>query len=491
MINFIKKYIKECILYKCIFMDIKTLFNNAENLLNKEVGVVGWVKNCRKQGTGNSFAFIELNDGSTFKNLQIVIDTQKTDDPEKMQDFIRDATNGSSISIIGILVESPAKGQLFELTGRSGTILGDCPTELYPISKNRLPLEYIRDYPHLRIRTNTMRAVMSIRNRLSYLTHKFFVEDGFSLIHTPILTANDCEGAGETFNISNKLGDKPFFDKNAHLTVSGQLHVEPMACALGKVYTFGPTFRAENSNTSRHLAEFWMIEPEICFIDLSGLLDNIESYIKYTITHILEDCGDELGALNGFISKGIIGRLEKLRDEPFKRVKYRECLEYLNKEIDEKRIVVSDKPKKNKLTIAKRPVFGDDLGSELEKYLVEHYAEGTPLFVTNFPRSLKSFYMKVDDDEDTMQAVDLLVPGIGELVGGSMREERLNVLLDVMKEKGVPEEGLEWYIDLRRFGSVPHGGYGIGFERLVQLCTGMANIRDVISYPRYPHHCIC
>ena len=472
-------------------MEVKTLFTNADKYLGQEVAVRGWVKNCRKQGTGNSFAFIELNDGSTFKNIQIVIDTQKTDNSEKMQEFIRDATNGSSISVTGVLIESPAKGQLYEIVGKNGEILGECSTELYPISKNRLPLEYIRDFPHLRIRTNTLRAVMSIRNRLSYLTHKFFVDNGFSLIHTPILTANDCEGAGETFNISNKLGDKPFFDKNAHLTVSGQLHVEPMACALGKVYTFGPTFRAENSNTSRHLAEFWMIEPEICFIDLNGLLDNIEQYVKYTITHILEDCADELGALNGFISKGIIAKLEKLRDDPFKRVTYQSCLDYLYKEIDEKRIIVADKQKKNKLTIAKRPVFGDDLGSELEKYLVEHYAGGTPLFVTNFPKSLKSFYMKVDEGGNTMQAVDLLVPGIGELVGGSMREERLDVLLEVMKEKGVPEEGLEWYIDLRRFGSVPHGGYGIGFERMVLLVTGMANIRDVISYPRYPHHCIC
>ena len=474
-------------------MELSHIYKTSDKFLDKNIELRGWVKSCRKHGTNNSFAFIELTDGSTISTLQLVIDTQKCANPEKMQEFIKNATIGSSIKVQGTLINSPAKGQKYEVACTDGSIIGECPTDSYPIAKTRLPLEYIRELPHLRIRTNVMRAVMSIRHRLSFLTHCFFETKGFVQIHTPVITANDCEGAGETFNINNTLGDKQFFGKNAHLTVSGQLHVEPMACALGKVYTFGPTFRAENSNTSRHLAEFWMIEPEICFIDFSELLDNIENYLKFCLGILMVECEDELKSLNSFVSKGLIDKLGKTLETPFKRVKYSECIEYLNEEINRKNIIVSDKPKKNKLTILKRPQFGDDLGSDLEKYLVENYSEGTPLFVTNFPKSLKSFYMKIDEDGDgdTVQAVDLLVPGIGEMAGGSMREDNLETLLELMEEKNVPKEGLEWYIDLRRYGSVPHGGYGIGFERLVQYCTGMANIRDVISYPRYPHHCIC
>lgn len=476
---------------------IKEIISNWKTHLNTSIEVKGWIENKRVQNKEKLF-FITLRDGSSLLLLQIICNKDNQNiDKDSFHLFKNILKRGDSVSIFGKIIESPAKGQDIELSFESGKLIGKCNIS-YPLSKARLPIETLRDYPHLRMRTKTFQAIFTIRNSLSYATHKFFQENKFKYINTPIISSNDCEGAGETFNVSNMLGNTTFFKNKANLTVSGQIHLEPFACSIGNVYTFGPTFRAENSNTTRHLAEFWMLEPELCFINFENLIDNMDNYFKYCLNYILENNNEELKFFDRFFQLGILSYLESISKLQFKRVTYDECIKILKEKTDFK------------------IEWGDDLGSEMEKFLVEELGNN-PIFVINYPKKLKSFYMKsikelpedkikdkesdsneTDNSEpkneklplkEKVEAVDMLVPKIGELMGGSMREDIYEVLIENMKSKNVKEEGLEWYTDLRRYGTVPHGGYGVGFERLIQFVTGIKNIRDVIPYPRYPGHC--
>lgn len=465
--------------------------------LDKDISIGGWIEN--KRDSGENLFFISLRDGSN-EYLQCVFNVDKFKDNNKFNEIKKSLNRSASVLVYGKLITSIAKGQEYELEVNDCDILGEC-TENYPLIKGKLTLDYIRNYPQYRSRTKTMTNVYTIRHYLQFYTHLFFNEMGFMHIATPLITSNDCEGAGETFNISNKLKsssgeERDFFGKKTHLTVSGQLHVEPFAHSFKRVYTFGPTFRAENSNTSRHLAEFWMIEPEISFINFTNLMDNMEYYLKFVSRHLIENHSENMLFFEKNYQENLINDCKRLINTPFKRVSYKECVEFINNEINNKNIKVDSKLTENKvnvngrLVLNKRPVFGDDLGSEIEKYLVKNLGDNMPMFVTHFPRKLKSFYMRTDrDDETLMEATDLLVPNVGELMGGSMREENYERLKQVMDEKGVPEDGLEWYTQLRQNGSVPHGGYGVGFERLICYLTGIKNIRDVLYYPRAPGMC--
>ena len=468
-----------------------------EKNLNKEISIGGWVENKRE--SGDNLFFVSLRDGSC-DNIQCVFNIHKFQEQEQFNNYRKSLCRSASAIITGKLINSIASGQKYELEVYQCEVLCGCEED-YPLIKGKLTLDYIRNYPQYRSRTKTLTNIYTIRNNLQLYTHLFFNENGFKHIATPLITSNDCEGAGETFNISNELessnGEKrPFFGKNAHLTVSGQLHVEPFAHSFKRVYTFGPTFRAENSNTSRHLAEFWMIEPEISFINFNELMDNMEHYLKYVSLNVINNCYDIMKFFDKNQQNGIIEDCKKIYSTMFNRVSYTECINYINDKINDKTIKVDTKSTENKinvngrLVLKKRPVFGDDLGSEIEKFLVKELGNNMPMFVTHFPRKLKSFYMRTDrNNPDLVEATDLLVPNVGELMGGSMREENYDRLKEVMNEKGVPEEGLEWYINLRKNGSVPHGGYGVGFERLVCYLTGTKNIRDVIFYPRAPGMC--
>ena len=474
-------------------MLIKELMDAKYLNVSKSIG--GWVENRRNNG--EKFFFISLRDGSSVNNLQLLFNIENFSDVENYKMCYDSFSRNSSISVTGKLVKSVASGQEFDFIVTSGTLYGGID-EKYPLIKGRLPLDYLRGVPHLRTRTRTFQLLFMLRNTLQLETHNFYNNNGFYHIATPLITTNDCEGAGETFNISNTLGKdgekRPFFGEHAHLTVSGQLHVEPYAHAFKRVYTFGPTFRAENSNTSRHLAEFWMIEPELSFINFTELIDNMESYLKYMISVVLEKHSDIIDFFDNYYEKGLKERLINYRDNSFKRVKYEDCLTYIENKIKNKKIKINPDGEtklsdNGKLTLKNPIVFGDDLGSEIEKYLVKEFGN-LPLFVTHFPKSLKSFYMKTNtENSNLMDAVDFLVPNVGELMGGSMREENIDSLLSVMEEKGVPSTNLEWYLDLRRNGTVPHGGYGIGFERLIQFMTGIKNIRDTIPFPRFPGGC--
>lgn len=460
----------------------------------QEVLVKGWVRSFRNN------SFIALNDGSTNNNLQIVVDFQTL--PEET---LKRITTGASISVTGILKASLGKGQAVEVISKELQILGDCDPEKYPLQlKNRPSLEYLREIAHLRFRTNTFGAVFRLRNSLAFAIHKFFNEKGFVYIHTPIITSSDAEGAGEMFHVTNfDIANPPktdtgeidykedFFGKATNLTVSGQLEGELAAMAFSDIYTFGPTFRAENSNTARHLAEFWMIEPEMAFYDLNDNMDLAEAMMKYVIKYALENNAEDIEFLSQRLAdeekqkpqneRSEMTLLEKLNfcvDNSFERVTYTQAIEILRE---------SNHNKKKKFQYLVNE-WGVDLQSEHERYLVEKHFK-KPVILTDYPKNIKAFYMRQNEDGKTVRAMDILFPGIGEIVGGSQREERLEKLETRMKEMNIPVEDLSWYLDTRRFGACPHAGFGLGFERLVLFVTGMTNIRDVIAFPRTPKSC--
>jgi asparaginyl-tRNA synthetase len=437
--------------------------------------VRGWVRTKRD---AKNICFFEINDGSCLKNLQVVIDKEKH---ARLAPELDKMTTGASVCAEGELVSSPGAGQKSEIQAHGLGVLGEAPADSYPLQKKRHSFEFLREIAHLRPRTNTFGAVARVRSSLAFAIHRFFQENGFLYIHTPIITASDAEGAGEMFQVTTlplenipraedgKIDyEKDFFGKKAHLTVSGQLEGETCATALGKIYTFGPTFRAENSNTARHLAEFWMVEPEMAFCDIDANMDTAEEFLKYILAYVLENCGEDMDFFNLRIQPGIIDNLKRLIETPFRRVSYTEALEVLQKA-----------PAGFEFPLS----WGTDLQSEHEKYLCEEVYRG-PLIVTGYPREIKAFYMKQNDDGKTVRAMDVLVPRLGEIIGGSERENRLDILEQRLAGLGLKKENYWWYLDLRRYGTVPHSGFGLGFDRLTQYVTGMANIRDVIPYPR-------
>ncbi len=453
---------------------IKQILSNP-NLVGQEITAKGWIRTVRNQ---KSFAFIEINDGSTLSNLQVIVDQSLFPEDEKIW------STGASIECTGKAVESPGGKQKVELKADSVKILGTCPADDYPLQKKRHSFEFLRSIAHLRPRTNTLGAVARVRNTLAFATHRFFQSRGFFYLHTPIITGSDCEGAGKMFqvttldptNLPKKDGvvdtSADFFGKPAFLTVSGQLNAETYACALSDVYTFGPTFRAENSNTSRHLAEFWMIEPEMAFADIHDDMELAESYLKYVFQAVLEECPEEMDLFNRFIKPGVLERLQGVIEKPFERITYTEAVQQLQK---------CGK-------IFEFPVhWGCDLQSEHERYLCEELYK-RPVIVRDYPQQIKAFYMRANEDEKTVAAMDVLVPDVGEIIGGSQREERLDILHQKLENQGLHKEDYWWYLDLRKYGTVPHAGFGAGFERLILFATGMENIRDVIPFPRFPGH---
>ncbi|MCP5469077.1 MAG: asparagine--tRNA ligase [Chlamydiales bacterium] len=435
---------------------MRTKIKSVKEFLGKDVLIKGWVRTTRAQKT---FTFIEVNDGSTLSNLQVIANETP-----------KDVTTGSAVVIKGKVVESPGGKQAVEVQADSIQLIGKCDAEDYPLQKKRHSFEFLRTIAHLRPRTNTIGAVTRVRNCLAFATHKFFQEKGFLYLHTPLITLSDCEGAGEMFSVSSGKGH--FFGKPAYLTVSGQLNAEIYACALSDVYTFGPTFRAENSNTSRHLAEFWMVEPEMAFADLNDDMDLAESYLKYVFKEVLENCPEDMDLFDNFVSKGVKAQLQQIVEKPFERMTYTDAVAILEKS-----------GKKFEFPCH----WGCNLQAEHERFLCEEHIKG-PLMLYNYPAKIKPFYMRLNDDEKTVTALDVLVPGIGEIIGGSQREERLDVLESTMDKKGLDKETYWWYLELRKYGSIPHAGFGAGFERLVLCATGMENIRDVIPFPRYPGH---
>jgi len=445
----------------------------ASNDFDRKIAVNGWVRTKRDAG---SFSFIEINDGSTLDNLQIIADESLSN----YSDQIKKLSTGCAIVISGQLKESPAKGQAVELHADSVEVIGWANPEDYPLQKKRHSFEFLREITHLRPRTNALGAIARMRSRLSYSVHNFFQERGFHQIHTPVITTSDCEGAGEMFSVSTDTterdqADKDFFGKAAGLTVSGQLQAEVYALSLGDVYTFGPTFRAENSNTSRHLAEFWMLEPEMAFCDLSGNVRLAEDMLKYLLSDIIEHCHEDMLLFDKFIAKGVIKKLESVINNSFGQITYTEAIDTLLKTNKKFEFPVS---------------WGIDMQAEHERYLTEEVFK-KPLIVTDYPAEIKPFYMRVNDDKKTVAAMDVLVPGIGEIIGGSQREERYDVLYQRMLDANIDVQEYEWYLDLRKYGSVPHSGFGLGFERLVQYVSGMANIREVIPFPRTPGFAPC
>ena len=464
----------------------------SQNKTQVEIEIKGWVRTFRAN------RFIALNDGSTINNIQCVIDFENTD-----ESLLKRITTGAAIHIKGILVESKGKGQSVEIQVSSIDILGDSNPEEYPIQPKKHSFEFLREHAHLRTRTNTLSAVMRLRSSLSFAIHKYFNDNGFYYMHTPIITGSDAEGAGEMFRVSNLDAKNPplndegevdytqdFFGKETNLTVSGQLEAETFAMSLGKVYTFGPTFRAENSNTSRHLSEFWMIEPEVAFMDLAGNMDLAEDFMKSVLSYILENNKEDLAFLEQRLiqedktkpqaERNEMTLTEKLRfviDNNFKRVSYTEAIDIL-------RNCKPNKKKKFKFIINE---WGTDLQSEHECFLVEKYFK-CPVILFDYPANIKAFYMRLNDDGKTVRAMDILFPGIGEIVGGAQREERLEVLKEKMAGLNISEEELWWYLDLRKYGTAIHSGFGLGFERLVMFATGMSNIRDVIPFPRTPQN---
>ena len=456
---------------------IKELYKNTENYINKEVTLEGWVRTVRDSKT---FGFIEINDGTFFKNVQIVF-------TDKLSNFneICKLTISSSIKVTGTLVKTENAKQPFEIQATNVEIesLSD---STYPLQKKKHSFEYLRTIAHLRPRANTFNAVFRVRSSLAYAIHQFFQERGFVYVNTPLITGSDAEGAGEMFNVNSfdltnipKTDDcqidfsKDFFGKSAHLTVSGQLNGETFAEAFRNIYTFGPTFRAENSNTVKHAAEFWMVEPEICFADLADDMDLAEDMIKYIFKYVLDNCPEEMEFFNNFIDKGLLERLNHVINSDFIRISYTDAVKELEKHNDEFEYKVS---------------WGIDLQTEHERYLCEQIFK-KPVFVTDYPMDIKAFYMKQNPDGKTVAAADLLVPGIGEIIGGSQREENYDKLLNRMKELNMPIENYEWYLDLRKYGSCVHSGFGLGFERAIMYLTGMQNIRDVIPFPRTPKNC--
>ena len=447
--------------------------NDVVNLINEtepreQVIVAGWVRTKR---AAKSFSFIELNDGSCLANIQIILD-EKTAGAE----ILTEIQTGAAIHVIGDLVKSLGKGQMWEIHATKVYFLGGCE-DSYPLQKKRHSDEFLREIAHLRPRTNKYSAIARIRSRLSFAIHNFFQEEDFHLINTPIITGSDCEGAGEMFQVTTldpKNNDddysSDFFGKKAHLTVSGQLALETYCMALNKVYTFGPTFRSENSNTTRHMAEFWMVEPEMAFANIFDDMNIAEKFVKSIISAIKTQSAADLNLFVQYVDQGLLERLDNIIDSDFMRITYTEAIEILIESNQE---------------FTFKPAWGKDLQSEHERYLTESYFK-KPVFVYDWPIAIKAFYMRRNDDMKTVAAMDLLVPGIGELVGGSAREERLDVLLAAMTDKGFSEEDYWWYLDTRKNGSAPHAGFGLGFERLIMLVTGVSNIRDVIAFPRTP-----
>ena len=452
--------------------DIKIVLKDGK-YVGEDLTICGWVKTIRNS---KNVCFVELNDGTSLKNLQLVID--KSD--EDVKDFFDKLTVGSSISVNGNIVLSQNQNQNVELVVKGAKLLGDCPLD-YPIQKKKQNLETLREIPHLRVRTNTFNAVFRVRSVMTKAIHDYFQEHNYTYVNTPIFTPSDCEGAGEMFRATTldvdeisknpydpDVNSKDFFGKKVGLTVSGQLEAEAMACALGKVYTFGPTFRADNSNTKRHAAEFWQVEPEIAFADLDDLIEIETDVVKYVLKRVLEECPDEMKFFNRFYDNGLIERLTNVVNSDFARLDYTDAIKILEN-CGEK---------------FEYPVYwGCDLKSEHERYLTDVIYK-KPVFITNYPKEIKSFYMKQNPDGKTVAATDLLVPGIGELIGASQREDDFDLLEQRIKELNMSEEDYKWYLDLRKYGSVPHSGFGIGFERLIMYATGMENIRDTIPFPR-------
>ena len=460
--------------------------------LLQEIVLHGWVRTFRAN------RFIALNDGSTLENIQCVVDFEQTE-----EDLLKRVTTGAALRIQGTLVKSQGKGQKYEVQVSNIEVLGDSNPELYPIQPKKHSFEFLRENAHLRVRTSTFSAVMRVRSALSFAVHQYFREEGFFYVHTPIITGSDAEGAGEMFRVSaldpknppqNKDGEvdfsQDFFGKETNLTVSGQLEAETYAMGLGKVYTFGPTFRAENSNTSRHLAEFWMIEPEVAFFNLDQNMDLAEDFIKHVLRYVMEHCKNDLDFLDHRLAKeekakpqlerrsmGLLEQINFILDNQFIRLSYTEAFEILR----------NSKPNKKKKFKYPIDAWGVDLQSEHERYLVEKHFK-CPVILFDYPASIKAFYMRLNDDGKTVRAMDVLFPGIGEIVGGAQREERLEVLKKRIADMEIDAEELDWYLDLRRFGTAPHAGFGLGFERLVQFATGMSNIRDVIPFPRTPQN---
>ena len=451
---------------------IKDIF--AQDQAGSDVLVQGWVKTRR---SSKSVTFVQITDGSTLQDLQIVIDEDNTD-----HDSASGLTTGCSVSVEGVLVESPGQGQKYEVQAKTLTILGDSDPETYPLQKKRHSPEFLREIAHLRPRTNTFGAMARVRNSVAYAIHSFFQDRDFQFIQTPIITASDAEGAGSMFQVTTlDLNDVPkesgtvrheddFFGKPAFLTVSGQLEAEIFAMALSDVYTFGPTFRAENSNTSRHLAEFWMVEPEVAFCQLDGLTELAEDFLKHLSRHVLDNCQEDMEFFNKWYDDSTIATLEGISNSEFERITYTEAVKLLEGSGEKFEFPVS---------------WGTDLQSEHERYLTEQRIQ-KPVIVTDYPKDIKAFYMRLNDDGETVRAMDVLVPRIGEIIGGSQREERRDVLEIRMREAGISHDEYSWYLDLRSYGTVPHSGFGLGFERTVQFLTGVTNIRDVIPFPRTP-----
>ncbi|MCQ8211396.1 asparagine--tRNA ligase [Cetobacterium somerae] len=455
---------------------VKTLYRETEKYLGQEVELSGWVRKIRSQ---KNFGFIELNDGSFFKGVQIVFDTNLPNFDEVSRLSI-----SSSVIVKGVVVESQGAGQTFEVQAKEIEIFQKADLD-YPLQNKRHSFEFLRTIAHLRPRTNTFSAVFRVRSVLAYAIHKFFQENGFVYTHTPIITGSDCEGAGEMFRVTTldlnnvpKTDDgkvdvtKDFFGKETNLTVSGQLNGETYCSAFRNIYTFGPTFRAEQSNTSRHAAEFWMIEPEIAFADLEGNMELAEAMVKYVIKYVMDECPEEMEFFNQFIEKGLFDKLNNVLNNEFGRVTYTEAID-----------ILVNSGKKFDYPVK----WGIDLQSEHERFLSEEHFK-RPVFVTDYPKEIKAFYMKLNEDGKTVRAMDLLAPGIGEIIGGSQREDNLEVLEERMAEVGLSAEDYGFYLDLRRFGSFPHSGYGLGFERMIMYVTGITNIRDVIPFPRTPNN---
>ncbi len=454
-------------------MDIKELY--VSDHIGEKITVQGWVRSHRKQA---HFGFIDLHDGTTFNGLQVVYEDNLPTFEE-----ITKIKLGSAVTVKGTLIASPKEGQKFELTLEELTLEGDCPDD-YPLqAKGRPTREYLREIAYLRPRTNLFQAVFKVRSVAAYAIHKYFQENNYVYVHTPLITASDCEGAGEMFQVTtldlNKIAEtgkvdysKDFFGKPTALTVSGQLQGETFAMAYKKIYTFGPTFRAENSNTKTHASEFWMIEPEIAFCDLNGDMDVMEGMLKYVVKYVLDNCPTEMEFFDKFVEKGLIEKLTKLVNSHFTRIKHHDVITIL---------------KEAKVDWEFAPEYGEDIAKEHEKYITEHF--NGPVFITDWPKDIKAFYMKQNPDGKTVAAVDLEVPSAGELMGGSQREENYEKLIQRMKELNMPEEGMDWYLNLRKFGGCVHSGFGMGFERLLIYLTGVENIRDVIPYPRTPNNC--
>lgn len=459
------------------FITVKELYRNQQEYIGKTVKVAGWIRTSR--GSKN-FGFIELNDGSFFKNMQIILSDDKLENFKE----ITKLPISSSIIVEGEVVSTEGAKQPIEIHAANIVVEGESDSS-YPLQKKRHTLEYLRTIAHLRPRSNTFSAVFRVRSLTAYAIHKFFQERNFVYSHSPIITGSDCEGAGEMFRLTTmdldnipKTEDgkvdysKDFFGKEANLTVSGQLNAEIMALAFRNVYTFGPTFRAENSFTARHASEFWMIEPEIAFGDLEDDMELAEDMIKYIISYVMENAPEEMEFFNSFIDKGLFERLNNVLNSPFKRITYTEAVEILTKSGVEFEYPVT---------------WGDDLQTEHERYITEQVFNA-PVFVTDYPKDIKAFYMRMNEDGKTVRAMDLLVPGVGEIVGGSQREEREDVLLERIKELGLKEEDYWWYLELRKYGTATHSGFGLGFERMIMYLTGMSNIRDVIPFPRTPRN---